>query len=413
MLIISFDAVGDGELDLLMEYPTVASFAKEAAVFRNVTSVFVTNTYPIHASVATGVKPCEHGIISNTEAFPSRRPRWHSSERGIKARTLWQAAHEKGMVVAAVLWPVTAFSKSIRYNIPEVIARPGERQIFTSLKAGSKFLQLKMFARHHKLLDGISQPNLDNFTTACMVDIYKEYKPELSFVHFTAYDTLCHKYGKNDDMHKMAFEALDRNLKALLDVAEEDVIIFSDHGQLNVHTIVRPNDILVDMGYLQKNDNMIMDDAKGSAKNNAKDNAKGNVKGGVTDGTYMMGESGCFVESCGGCAFLHVGKLTEVQISDVSDRIKNGEGFHRFLSPDEMRESGNDGAALGFCAKEGYCYENYPSGHKATHGYPVDTPGYTVFYMARGCGLTPGTNANGGSLLDIAPLVANYMGLDL
>jgi len=150
--------------------------------------------------------------------------------------------------------------------------------------------------------------------------------------------------------------------------------------------------------------------------------------------------------------------------------IRQSEGFRRFLTAAEMHEAGRDSTAFGFCAKEGYCYSPHASDDKGNHGYPLDMPDYTVFYAVRGCGLgdttapggdavsagntdnggagavggsaasnssigaysagqggkpaagvdtTPGGNINssavvqGGSLLDITPIVVKRLGLSL
>jgi predicted AlkP superfamily pyrophosphatase or phosphodiesterase len=397
MLVISFDAVGNDEFERLLSYPTVGAFAKNAAVFRDVSTVFVSNTYPIHTSVATGLPPGKHGLRANTEPYPARHPVWNSGEGGIKARTVWQAAREKGIDTAAVFWPVTAYSTSIRWNMPEVLARPGKSQLITSLKAGNALMQLQLFLRHRKLFEGVKQPQLDNFATACMCDILHSKKPGLALIHFTVYDTLCHRHGKGSKELSAAFETLDKNLAALLDAAkdEPDVLIFSDHSQINVHTVVTVNDLLKEMKL-----------------------------------------NNCFFECCGGSAFFNANGLSRKLTDEVKRRVEESEGFRRFLTEDEMREAGyftqenasteeaavnsavnndapfQDQAAFGFTAQAGYSYEAYPKEDKATHGYALDMPNYKVFYMVKGFGLAPGER-RGGSLLDIAPLVAKRLELTM
>jgi len=81
------------------------------------------------------------------------------------------------------------------------------------------------------------------------------------------------------------------------------------------------------------------------------------------------------------------------------------------LTADELRESGMEKTAFGFCAKAGYCYEPAGSRKKGDHGYPLDINDYKVFYMTRGCGLEAGSVAHGGSLLDIAPIVIRHLKL--
>ncbi|MDR1664508.1 MAG: ectonucleotide pyrophosphatase/phosphodiesterase [Clostridiales bacterium] len=386
MLIISFDAVGDGQFDRLAGYPAMSGFIKQSSVRRGVSTVFLSNTYPVHTSVATGVPPREHGLISNTEPFPARHPVWNTRESRIKAKTIWQSAREKGIKTAAVLWPVTAYSKTVDYNIPEAHTLPGESQIMANLKSGSFFLQMKLFLRHRKLLDGISQPALDRFAAACAADILREKKPGLTLIHLTAYDSLCHQYGKDAPEMEAAFRSLDNNLRRLLAAAgeDEDVLLFSDHGQINVHTVLTPNEMLVDRGLLRKE---------------------------AGPAGYMAGESGCFMECCAGSAFFHPGKLSKDKTEEIREAVSQSEGFRRFLTEDELCVSGMEHAAFGFCAGEGYCYEARASGYRGNHGYPLDMPDYSVFYMTRGFGGKPGGVIQGGSLLDIAPMVKKRMGL--
>jgi len=391
MLIISYDAIGDIEFENLMGYPAFRSLAEKSAVFRDVSTVFISNTYPVHTSVVTGVLPCEHGVTSNTECFPSADPVWNGSEKMIKAKTVWQHATEKGIKTAAVLWPVTGFSKTINYNIPEVIPRPGKSQIAASLKAGSPFLQLKMFLRYGKIMKGYKQPQLDNFSAACMTDILRGKlrrakrgkKPYLALMHLTAYDTICHEYGPGSAETQTAFEAMDANLAVLLDAADDDdVIVFSDHAQIEIHTVTDPNSILVNEGLIFR-----------------------------TGNGYQSGESGCFFELAGGSAFFHAGKLDVKRIEDLRSLAVKSEGFYRFLTAGEMRETGRNEAAFGICAKAGFCYEISGKMKKGNHGYPLDMEDYKVFYMVKGFGLKPGAVTYGGSLLDIAPLVIRRINL--
>ena len=386
MLIISFDAVGDSEFERLMEYPAFSTFSTQAATFRDVSTIFVSNTYPIHTSVVTGVMPKTHGLIANTEPFPVKYPEWNNRESMIRVKTLWQAAGEKGIETAAVFWPVTAYSKTVRYNIPEILPRPEKNQFVTSLNAGSKWLQIKMAFKYRKMLSGINQYRRDDLATACMTDILRTYKPGLALMHLTSFDSFCHKNGKDANPMKVALESLDRNLAQLLEAVGDDekVILFSDHSQINIHTNLEPNNILVNLELMSRDND-----------------------------TWRLGKSGCYIECCGGSAFFHAGKLSAGDVEVLRGSIEQSEGFRRFLTSEEMVESGYEAATFGFCAKAGYCYAAFSHGHKAEHGYPMDMPDYKVFYMARGFGLQPGSVTRGGSLLDIAPMASKSLGISL
>jgi hypothetical protein len=385
LLIISFDAVGDHLFDRLLAFPRFAGLARESAVSRDVRTVFLSNTYPVHASVVTGLVPGGHGLVSNAEVFPQRHPRWNFQAKGIRARTLWEEAAERGLTTAAVLWPATGGAREIAYNIPEILIRPGQNQLIENLRAGSKLLQLDLFVRYRRLLNGTAQPGLDRFVTACAAAIIREKRPDLTLVHFTAYDTLCHEGGETEEVIEKAFALMDENLGTLLDAAGDDmaVIVFSDHAQIGVHTVVAPNDLLVRLGLLQKN-----------------------------GGSYQPG--GVFFECAGGSAFLHGtgGQETigQESIEQIREAVSRDVSFKRFLTDDEMRECGHTGLPFGFCAKRGYCYENYPKKIKSQHGYPADYERYAVFYLARWKNGGKGERT-GGSLLDIAPLAKEIMAI--
>ena len=388
MLIISFDAVSDRIWnDILSRYPNIADFAKTAELTVGVQPVFLSNTYPTHCSIATGCLPNDHGLISNTEPFPSGDPNWTADASLLKKPALWQSAAEAGKTVAAVLWPVTCGSPHIRYNIPETHIKPGENQLLTNLKAGSKFLQIDMFLRHRKKMNGVKQPELDDFTTSCAVDILEKKRPDLTFVHLICYDALSHTFGPDSDEIKIAYESLDENLGRLLKASGEDmpVIIVSDHSCHPVHTTLTPNDILVEMGLLEKH----------SDKNLG----------------YKPGEYGSYIECCGGSAFFHSGTLPESITMSVKNRISDSEGFLRFLTQDEMNESGRGSLPFGYGLKNGYMAENLPNDEKGAHGYPTDMPGSQVFYAVRGKGFTPGKTNHGGSILDVAPIAAKLLGI--
>ncbi|MDR3336358.1 MAG: ectonucleotide pyrophosphatase/phosphodiesterase [Treponema sp.] len=389
LIIISFDAAGDRVFDRLAALPATGALFRSAAVVRKVRSVFLTNTYPVHASVVSGVHPAEHGLFSNEPPFPAHYPVWNFRASGIRAKTLWQAAAEKGLTAASVLWPVTGGAREIRWNLPEIMPRPGDNQILLNLKNGTKFTQLRLWLKYRRLLEGISQPARDRFAAACMADILRRHKPDLALMHFTCYDTLCHHHGEDWTVLEKALRVMDEGLSRLLEAAggEGDekpaVIVFSDHAQLPLQQSILPNDILAEMGLLDKDEG----------------------------GEYRMTGAGCFFECAGGSAFFHPGAaLLAACLGEIRARVEKSPGFNRYLTPEEMRLSGRGELPFGFCALPGYDYAVYNKGEKGQHGYPADYKDYEVFYAVRGRGVKTGAVFEGGSLLDLAPIALRLLG---
>lgn len=385
LLIISFDAVGDSLFNTLMNGKNFARLAERSSVMRNVSSIDLSNTYPIHTSVITGTEPVEHGLISNKEPIPCRNAKWYYKAENIKKKTLWQAAHEAGLKVGSVLWPVTGGAKEIKWNIPEILVQADQNAAAEYLRYGSKLLELEYIARFRQLLNGIRQPQLDHFASTCMEHMLRKKKPDLALVHLTAYDGLCHKYGPGNPKLERAFESLEESLERLLGAITEDtnVLLFSDHSQFPVNNSILPNDLLVEMGHMKKDDS----------------------------GNYQYDE--CYFECCGGSAFLHPGKLGTEEIAGVKRKIANIIGFNRFLTDREMERGGRKELPFGFCVHPGWNCEIFKGHKRGEHGYPVDYDDYSVFYMVSGPAFTEGIVEHGGSVLDIAPLAATVLGVTM
>ncbi len=385
LLLISFDAVGDREMEQLLRMENFGRLAEKARIHTGVRTLFPSNTYPIHASIATGKHPCDHGIYGNLEIDPHNpKPTWNYSSRKIRSKTIWQAAAEKGLTVAGVFWPCTGYAPEIRYHIPETVHKRGESQIAASLKTGSKGLQLREIMRHGKELLSISQPALDNFATNCACDILTEYDPDLMLLHFTCYDYLCHRNGRGSARCDEALEILDRNLGRVLACAKGDpaVIVFSDHTQIDTHTRIDPNAFLEKLQLLELR----------------------------KDGSVRRQKA--FFQNQDGCAFFHMDGCTKGECRWVRDLIVQEEGVERLLTDEEMRVAGNPGASFGIAAKKGYYF--YGKGNKvATHGYPPSYDDYTVFYLESGEGIDEGSRLTGGSLFDITRAVIRRLDLDM
>ena len=353
LLLVSFDAVGSDELPILRGMPNFRRIFADGSIFPDLKTTFISNTYPVHSSIATGVVPGVHGLICNTMLQPENpKPWWNYDSRLLKADPIWKKASKHGLKTAAVMWPVTAYAKEIVWNVPEIMVKEGESQVSANLRCGSKIPQLLSYVLHRKLLRGIEQPERDRFAAASMVDAIHLIRPDLMLMHLTAYDSLCHEFGRGSDQTMMALREMDQILGQLYDASGKDtsVIVFSDHAQLNVHTAVDPNRILEMLGYLNYHENGTVTDAQGVFQN------------------------------CDGSSFFFNRGMDPDLVGLVKDAVLADIAVERLLTDAEMNESGYAGQAeFGICARPGY-YFKAANVEKATHGYPTDYPDYRVFF---------------------------------
>jgi len=379
VLVISFDSISDKVFEAMAgdgeTYPNVARFKREAYYRGGIKTVFMSNTYPVHATIATGKSPKDHGIISNllppkkNDTRPLGERPWAQMAGLIKAKTVWDATSEKGLSTAAMLWPVTCGAK-IDYHMPEVHPEKGQNLLFRSLMYGSVFFQLSALLRHGgkliKALKGIGQPELDDFTTSVTCDMLKKIKPDLTLVHLIAYDTLFHFAGSGGKEMETAKKAMDVNLGRLLESWGEDtVIVFSDHSQLDVNESINLHDIF------------------------------GNA----------------VFEQTGGSAFLNNATAGK------SDRgLEEQRWFGRYLTKEEMEESGYaDKKVLGIAAKPGYIFSESKK-YKGAHGYPTDYENYNVFYGVKGRNFTPKHEQKKwlkNRVTDVTAIIASELNLDM
>ena len=360
LVVVSFDGVSDRVFEAMaadpVSYPNIAKFKAEAHYRGGMRTVFVSNTYPIHASIATGKLPCVHGVVSN-HVVENGRTRWAQLADYIQAETIWDAAYRRGLTVASVLWPITCGAKQIRWNLPEVHLHGFENQLVENLRHGSPGFQLRALLRHGgKLLSGIPQPGIDTFSTAATCDLLRRHRPDLTLLHLIAYDAISHRVGSQSEKLDRARRALDKNLgKLLVAAGDAAVLVFSDHAHLDVREAVNLAPLYGD----------------------------------------------ALLEQCSGSAFFRQA------IPDLHRRP----WFGRFLTAQELETSGfaARGAIFGIAAKPGYTFRSKRP--RSDHGYPANYENYQVFYALRNEHAPP--EPVFGDVRDITAIICRELGITL
>jgi len=363
MIVVTFDGVGDWEFVQMANdpntYPNISKLKGQALYRGDLKTIFVSNTYPIHTTISTGKLPKEHGVVSNFVKVDGKR-RWAQLAEYIKSETIWDAAGKKGLTTAAILWPVTC-GADIRWNLPEVHVHGGENQITEGLRHGSRLFQIKALLRHGGKFLGRSPPSLDAFSTAVACDVIRKKRPDLTLLHLLAYDMISHRVGSQSELLDIARKSLDDSLGRILEVAGADttVLVFADHAHLDVSETVNLESIL--------------------------------------------GES--LFEQCGGSAFL----------AGPVEGIETRPWFGRFLTEQEMEESGYASrATCGIAAKPGYCFAAERQ-YRSNHGYPPDYEKYRVFYAVRGKNFPPDGEivSDFGDVRDVTAIISKELGLNM
>ena len=214
LVLISIDGFSQ---DYLSIYPTPAldRIAASGVRAESLRPVFPSLTFPNHYSIATGLYPSEHGIVSNR--FPDEtRGSWYKLSdrdsvedgRWYGGEPIWVAAERHGLVAAAYYFVGTEAA------IQGV--RPSHWNSFDASVPGSD--------RVARVLEWLAWP--------------EETRPRLITLYFEHVDTAGHQFGRGSPELARAVAEVDANIGRVLDAIadrglEDDVnvLVVSDHGQ--------------------------------------------------------------------------------------------------------------------------------------------------------------------------------------
>ena len=412
VIVISFDAVSEEDLEFLSKQPNFSKLIKNGALIKNVESVYPSLTYPAHATIVTGKYPKNHGVINNTVLdFKNDNPDWYWYRKYIKGDTIFDLAEKSGMKTCSILWPVTARSK-ITYNMPEVFCtKRYDNQILKSALAGSKIYQVNMNKRFGYLRQGMEEPYLDNFATEVAKKTIRELKPNLILLHLIDSDSQKHKYGIEN---KKVIESLKRHDERLGEIIEslklagiyEDstIIALGDHSQINVNNVIKLNSILMKNDLINVNGNKIK--------------------------SYKA-----IAKSCDGSSYIYLKNKNDVEtrkkVRDILNELKNkySNVIEEVYNNEEIKNLGADiNASFMIEAKRGYYFiddflgkaievidESSKIKHKlrASHGYLPSRDNYKTFFIAYGKTIKKGVVLEKGKLINHGPTIAKILDIDL
>jgi len=400
LLILSFDALAGSDYKYLKDKIEMKDFFDKASVCDNVNSVYPSVTYACHTSIVTGKVPNHHRIVTNTLLQKNRvnHPDWYWQRKYIKADTFYDRFIDQGYKVASFLWPVTAKSR-INYIFPEVLPnRFWDSQVFTVLRNGSPKFVLDLFLKYKDKVDGIRQPNLDDFVTACVIDTIINKDVDVFMVHLTDLDAQRHDYGCQSDQAKLALDRLaarfGKFVQALKDKGiyeQTNIIVLGDHHQKDFHTKVNVNKLLADkLWLLYKKDKVV--DYKAIAKSN------------------------------GGSCYIYVknDKVDKKELLKILKEFKKdpNNGIKEIFDSKEIAKLGADGQAdFMLEGQDGFIFSDYigggEKGKKADHGYLPSLPNYQTFFAMAGPDVKENQVVESMSLIDIAPTLSEIFNLNM
>lgn len=383
--------------------PNLARLVAEGASADGVDGVLPTLTYPSHTTLSTGVKPIEHGIVSNRvfDPFEKSDGAWYWFAKDIRVPTLLTAARTKGLRTAAVSWPVS-LGLEADFNMPEFWRGSSKHPYdvrFLEQFSTPGLLDAVGKARGRPLPAFHELRDTDRIDVACW--ILEQHAPELMLVHVFDLDFSEHDFGPMAPEVLRELEVTDALLGRLLASLEKAktrdttlIAIVSDHGFVATSTTIRPNVWLADAGFV-----------------------KLDPRGQVIDYRAIFHADGGSAslrlrDPADAATLAAVRRLLEAKLGDPAS------GIERILDAASAAKLGGAGELV-LDARDGFEFAGAPRGawteparKKGQHGYAPLRESIRAGLVIAGPGVAQGS-LGVVPMTSIAPTVARHLGLEL
>ena len=390
--------------DPRLPMPTLRGLATAGAVSTGMRPVNPTVTWPNHTAMITGVNASKHFVMANglivfpeDGSAPQVEP-WTDKDKLVHARTLYEAASEKGMTTGQVDWVAIYGAKGVRWQFGEKPDVQGEipRELIADGLATQE--QIESFGSKS------SPAWRDEIWTDAAVDIIEKHKPNLLLFHLLETDSIQHQYGPMTPAAFAAYAYADQCLRRVVDAVREAGIldrttffILSDHGFATYTHTISPNVALVEQCLLKQQNGIY----------------KGKV----------------WVKAEGGAASVYIRdpKLQTELVPKLKAYFSGVNGVAHVYTNDEAAAIGipaekdtDQAPQLYLTAAPDFAFSDDVTGPltrvgppRGQHGYLNDMSDMQALFVASGASVKQGIKLSNISNLRVAPTIAKILGVEL
>lgn len=383
--------------------PTVAALGAAGIAAEAVQAVFPPTSYPAHASLVTGLPPGRHGVAADRRLGPDGVEAERTDQAGaIAGTTLWKAVADAGGSVASLDWPTTG-GAAIADLLPDLdAARRGASWPALMAKGTTpRVADLAHRAGSDSPASWLPGPERDAVlaSVACGL-LTTDPPPRLLLLRLTQTEAALDRAPPGSPAVRQAFASADAQIGRVLEclraknrLATTAIAVVGDHGVLPVHTAIRPNRVLADVGLLV-----------------------------IEPNEQRLIRWDALARSNGGSAFVYA-KTAELALDArrALEESASATGAFRVMSADEMLRDGADPQAwFGLEASPGYAFDDAfagsviaPAAQLAVGGYAPGQPRMAAGFVAWGPGLRGPLRVPEMRQTDIAPTLARLLGVPL
>jgi predicted AlkP superfamily pyrophosphatase or phosphodiesterase len=383
--------------------PTLHRLAREGARAAAIVPVNPVVTWPNHTTYVTGVLPAVHQVMFNglltrdAAGLPKVEP-WRPKREMVKAQTIYDAAHAAGLTTAEVDWVAIHQPETITWAFPE---RPSVDGVVEREMVARGLVTSDDIASFGK---GTASAWRDQVWTDAAIHILETHRPNLLLFHLLALDSTHHTYGVGGAASATGMAFVDAQVGRLLAALERSgmaprtsVIVLADHGFRNARRSINPNVALRQAGLIR---------GEGDAR-----------------------QADAWTMSWGGTAGVYVRRTEDraTLVSKIEAAVSGLEGVSGVYTGTALTALGLPDAASSdqapvvvIAASDDYEFGRADTGDAVTtidlhghHGVLNSDPSMRALFVAWGRDVAPGTRIGDVNAVDVAPTIAEWLGLTL
>jgi predicted AlkP superfamily pyrophosphatase or phosphodiesterase len=365
-----------------------------------------TVTYPAHTTMVTGVSASVHGILTNTPFDPLSKNLggWYWYAEDIRVPALWDVAAKKGMPTSSVDWPVTV-GANITYNIAQYwrASTQDDHKIIRAVSTPG------LLAEAELVLGPYPEGNdytvaADRCRTAFNVFVLETKKARFHLCYLSGLDTEEHKSGPYSEQTFDVLEQIDEMVGDIRAAAERVgngkafICVVSDHGFARTDREINLNAAFAKAGLIKLNEFNRAASWQAFA-------------------WYPSGTAGIFLEDPHDTETRDTVRTVLTRLSN-----ENPDASLRIVEPPESEKLGGfPGASFIVSIQPPFRFGSslreppvvVPARVAGTHGYLPDMPEMDAAFFLTGPGIPAGHRLSRIDMRDIAPTLAELLGLEL
>lgn len=260
VILISIDGLAAYHLENQeLQLPNLRELIARGVWAEGSKTVFPSVTHPSHATLVTGVSPRRHGVLGNQMTHRESGVSYHVTTRtrkeAVRARTLFDAAREGGLVTAAICWPETRGDSSLDFNLLHGHDELDPAEVDPALLGSLRQAGIPIDSYYHWSQEGDLQGYRDVLLAKSAAEIIRTRRPHFLAIHFVATDSAQHAWGPQHYLSQAALTRADYLVGLLRQAVREGGLeelttfaIVADHGFHTVYQEVNVHPLLASSG---------------------------------------------------------------------------------------------------------------------------------------------------------------------